>query len=54
MKEKLNRAKNAKFDDNSIFNPSNPVSTLRNLTNMDSKEIVTSLLDKINMNVDGG
>ena len=37
-----------------VFNPSNPVSTLRNLTNMGSKEIVGTLIDKVNMTVDGG
>lgn len=37
-----------------VFNPSDPVGTLRNLTNIGSKEIIGTMLDKINMTVDGG
>ena len=37
-----------------VFNPQNPVGTIRNLTNMGSTEIIGSMLDKINMIVDGG
>jgi len=49
------RSKMAKmFDENSMFNPADPVATLRNLTNMGSKEIIGAMIDKINMVVDGG
>ena len=37
-----------------VFNPADPVGTLRNLTNIGSKEIIGTMLDKINMTVDGG
>jgi hypothetical protein len=36
------------------FNSSNPVATLRNLTNFGSKELLGPLLDKVNMLVSGG
>jgi hypothetical protein len=38
----------------SVFNPTDPVGTLRNLTNIGSKEIISSLIDKLNMKIDGG
>lgn len=37
-----------------VFNPQNPVNTLRNLTNMESKELIGAMIDKVNMVVDGG
>jgi hypothetical protein len=37
-----------------VFNPSDPVGTLRNLTTMGTKEIIGPLVEKINMTVDGG
>lgn len=37
-----------------VFNPADPVATLRNLTNMGSKEIIGAMIDKINIVVDGG
>ena len=43
-----------KFLTHIVFNPADPVGTLRNLTNFGSKEMIGALLDKINMTVDGG
>ena len=37
-----------------VFNPSNPVQTIRNMTNLGSKELIASFIDKVNMLVDGG
>ena len=37
-----------------VFNPSNPVATIRNMTNLGNKEIVAQMIDKVNMLVDGG
>jgi hypothetical protein len=37
-----------------VYNPQNPVATIRNLTNMGSPQIIDSLIDKVNMLVDGG
>ena len=37
-----------------VFNPSDLVGTLRNLTNMGSKEIIETMIEKINMPLNGG
>ncbi len=37
-----------------VLNPSNPVATIRNLTNLGSKEIIGTMIDKVNMMVSGG
>ena len=37
-----------------VFNPGNPVGTIRNLTGLGNKEIIESFIGKINMMIDGG
>lgn len=37
-----------------VFNSGNPVATIRNMTNIGSKEIISTMIDKVNMMVDGG
>jgi hypothetical protein len=37
-----------------VFNPSNPVATIRNMTGLGNKEIIKGMIDKVNMLVDGG
>jgi hypothetical protein len=37
-----------------VFNPQNPVSTLRNMTSMNNPQLVDALIDKIDILVDGG
>lgn len=37
-----------------MFNSGNPVATIRNMTNIGSKEIISTMIDKVNMMVDGG
>lgn len=37
-----------------VFNPSNPVATIRNMTGLGNKELVAGMIDKVNMLVDGG
>ena len=37
-----------------VFNPSNPVQSIRNLTNFGSKELIGPMLEKVNMMVHGG
>ncbi len=37
-----------------VFNPSNPVATIRNMTGLGNKELIAGMIDKVNMLVDGG
>lgn len=37
-----------------VFNPSDPIGTLRNLTNLGTPQITESILEKINPEIDGG
>jgi hypothetical protein len=37
-----------------VFNASNPVQTVRNMTGIANKEMISAFVDKINMLVDGG
>jgi hypothetical protein len=37
-----------------VLNPNNPVATIRNLVSIGNVELITPLLDKVNMLADGG
>lgn len=37
-----------------VFNPKNPLQTIRGLSSLGNKELVKSLMDKIDIHIDGG